>query len=298
MQKRFFKFFSILLLTVAGVMNIACQEDQADSLAEQFQAIEASEQIEGVDLGKFDQSQAITDWLLKENQEYSMLEGRNLKGDMTFAAIIEKNPQSEETQVELLGEQNCQFTINMVSMEVSQSTCSAEEINALEIPASQLLGTFDPLLNADAQKADGLFTKIACVGAGIGASVLSLIVWQFASSVAIAGASISTTVPILTAGSSVIGAVALCYSAFAGESDLSSCVGDCEDDLMCVETCVDQAKNLQANAAGEEESAVAAAGQMLQCIGSCDAGEACESICYEMLESVNPSSDMEMISEE
>ena len=129
-----------------------------------------SEQLTGVDLGKYDQSEAITDWLLKENQQYSMLEGRNLDGKLTFAAILEKNPESEETKIELAGEQNCSFTINLISMEVRQSTCSAEAIAALEIPTVQLLGTFDPLLADD--KSDRLLTRIACVGAGIGASVL------------------------------------------------------------------------------------------------------------------------------
>ena len=119
--------------------------------------------------------------------------------------------------------------------------------------------------------------------------LFSLIVWQFASGVALASTSVSTVTPILVASSSVIGAVALCYTAFAEKSEFSTCVSDCDEDLQCVELCVNNAKVAQQSSLDEEASAVAAAGQVLQCIGSCEAGEACDSLCYEILESVEAS---------
>ena len=104
----------VFLLMTLVFSSSACQEEQ--SLAEQFEMIEASEQVEGVDLGKFDQAEAITQWLLKEQDQFSMLEGRNQKGQVTFAAIIENSPSSEQTKISLLGEQQFEFTVDLISM--------------------------------------------------------------------------------------------------------------------------------------------------------------------------------------
>ena len=270
-----------LLISLSLLCQVGCQE--ADSQLERFETAAPSAQLTGVDLGKYDQATAIALWQLRESGDEVLLEGLNVDQERVFGAIMDREPQREELKISVLGDTSCQLTANLETMALVRSTCTELEIERLGMAAEQLLGTLDPLLSeAEAGKADGLFSKIACVGAGVGASILSLIVWHFVSGVAIAGASVSTTVPILTASSSVIGAVALCYNAFAGESELGSCVSDCDEDLMCAELCIDRAKQSQVELQGAERATIAAS-QLLQCVGGCEGEERCAERCQTLI---------------
>ena len=147
-------------------------------------------------------------------------------------------------------------------------------MEAFEIPAIQLVETFRPLVEEeDAGKADGVLTKVACVGAGIGAALLTAITWEFAAGAAAASSTFSVPLwpAVVTSGGSILGAVGVCYSAFTDESDLEVCVGDCGDDLECVEGCV-------AVARAEQDGQVDAAANLLQCVASCE-GEFCTEAC-------------------
>ena len=276
---------SLVFFLITTLLLIAC--DQEPPLESRFDSAERVDQLEGVDTGKFDRANTVTKWQLKEDGDYSMIEGLNDLGDRTFAAIIPKDVSSAGTKVTLIGASRCEVTLDPSTMGLEGTTCSDEALKAFEVPAIQLVSTLSPTLSMDelnAMKSDGLFTKIACVGAGIGATMISLMVWHFASGVAAAGASISTTVPILSAGSSVLGAVALCYNAFFDGGKVSGCMSDCGQDQGCFESCVVEAKSEIAALEGIERAELVAA-NLMQCVGSCDGLEGCESICYELLSS-------------
>jgi hypothetical protein len=261
---------------------VACDSAERD-VEDRFEGVEASAELEGVDLGKYDQANAITTWRLKEEGELVLLEGLNALGERTFGAVMEGEPQSPELSLQLIGETTCEAQLNLATMTLINTTCSAEQLKALEVPATQLIGTLSPLFES-ADKADGLFTKIACVGAGIGATVVALIVWQFASAVAVASASVSTTLPILTASGSVLGAVALCYTAFMPEGALSACLEGCDEDVACLEACVDEAKaEREGSEVGAEEMSAARAADALQCVEGCGDQEACGELCAEVI---------------
>ena len=102
-----------------------------------------------------------------------------------------------------------------------------------------MIDTFDPLLQSGDGKSDGYLTKAACVGAGIGAAVLTAIVWQFAAGAATVGGSVLTVPGYLIAGSSILGAVAVCYDAFVEETTFSECISDCSPEFQCMRSCVE-----------------------------------------------------------
>jgi hypothetical protein len=274
---------TLLILLTALIIPTGC--DNGDSLEARFDGLAPVAELDGVDTGKFDQAHTVATWSLREDGEYSMLEGLNQLGERSFAAVIPVAPEGEQMTVHISGESRCELLVETASLALISTSCSEADLKALEIPTIQLVSTLTPSLEMGGEmKGDGLLTKIACVGAGIGAALISAIVWQFASSVAIAGASVSTTVPILSAGGTVLGAVSLCYSAFFDGGEVSSCVGGCDDDLSCVEGCVLIAKSEHSALSGAD-LAERAATDLMQCVSECDGLHGCEPICYELVSS-------------
>ncbi len=276
---------TLILTLITSMAFVACEAES--DISARFDDVEAVAQLQGVDTGKFDRVNTIATWQLKEDDQYSMIEGINDLGERKFAAIMPIETQATEARVELIGANRCEIQVNLATMALANTTCDESALKGFEVPAIQLLSTLAPTFDEEqiaSMKADGLFTKIACVGAGIGATLISAIVWQFASGVAAAGASVSTTVPVLAAGSSVLGAVALCYQAFFSGGEVSGCVSECHGELGCVESCIGEARRSLDELEGVERAQVAAS-QLLQCVGECGDEEGCEPLCYELLSS-------------
>lgn len=276
-----------LILAIASLLSLtsltACHEES--SVEERFEGVAPVAQLEGVDTGKFDQANTVTSWLLREDAEYSMIEGLNALGERSFAAVLPSAPEGEQMTVRLSGKSRCELTIETASLALVNTTCSEADLKALEIPTFQLVSTLTPALEMEAEmKGDGWLTKIACVGAGVTSAIISAVVWQFTSSVAIAAAGVSTTLPILTAGGTVLVAVGTCYSAFFGGGEMSACVEGCEGELSCVEGCVVSAK-AEYEALSGADFAERAGAELLQCVNACDGLEGCEPLCYELVSS-------------
>ena len=119
-------------------------------------------------------------------------------------------------------------------------------------------------------KSDGYLTKAACVGAGIGAAVLTAIVWQFAAGAATVGGSVLTVPGYLIAGSSILGAVAVCYDAFVEETTFSECISDCSPEFQCMRSCVEGVI--------DNQSVSESLSNYLLCLGNCE-GDECDRVC-------------------
>ena len=162
-----------IAVTILLVGLLGCAAEDTQKAETDLSAFAVTSSVEGTDLGKFDAVSTISTWNVRESEHHTLLEGLNAAGNRKFGAIMETAPDSAVTNVQIIGETSCEAQLNLATLELVETTCTAAQINALEIPAIQLVDTFTPLLTDDAGKSDGYFTRAACVGAGIGAAVLT-----------------------------------------------------------------------------------------------------------------------------
>ena len=259
-----------IAVTILLVGLLGCAAEDTQKAETDLSAFAVTSSVEGTDLGKFDAVSTISTWNVRESEHHTLLEGLNAAGNRKFGAIMETAPDSAVTNVQIIGETSCEAQLNLATLELVETTCTAAQINALEIPAIQLVDTFTPLLTDDAGKSDGYFTRAACVGAGIGAAVLTAMVWQFAAGAATVGGSVATVPGFLAAGGSILGAVALCYDAFVAETPFSECVSDCSPEFQCMRGCVEDVLD------GQEPAE--SASNYLLCLGNCE-GDDCDRVC-------------------
>ena len=90
----------------------------------------------------------ISTWNIRENESQTLLEGLNASGTRKFGAIMDTAPGTAITTIQLIGESSCDAQMNLATMNLIETTCTPEQIRALEIPAIQLIDTFDPLLQS------------------------------------------------------------------------------------------------------------------------------------------------------
>ena len=265
--------FTVCFFVLASVTWLGCSDPVTEVVSPDPFAVTSS--VEGVNLGKFDDVNAISVWQVKESSSQSLLEGLNAAGERRFEAVIDKVPDGEVTRITLSGETRCEAQVNLVTMTMIDTDCSAEQISALEIPATQLVDTFTPLVTTADQKADGTFTKAACVGAGIGAAVVTLFAWEFVVGASTVGSSTGVVPAMLVSGGSIVGAVATCYTAFAKKTSFGECVGDCDGELECLTDCTSDLIST---------SGAADASNYLLCLGNCE-GDDCDRFCVGLFDS-------------
>ena len=112
--------------------------------------------------------------------------------------------------------------------------------------------------------------KAACVGAGIGAAVLTVIAWEFVAGASAVGTTLGSIPAMLVAGGSIVGAVATCYTAFAKPTSFGECISDCDGEVQCLSGC---ASDLIESADPRDN-----ASNYMLCLGNCD-GDDCDRFC-------------------